>query len=350
METTAPDFCAYKAAFDLLLQGVNFYQQAAYDAAEVAACGVAGGPFHYLPLLFFSLLPFLVLPFYIGFPVWQAFNFGIALASIFTRAKALALQWPREVFAAALLTVLSPSVLYALQLGQVSLFVVVMLLMAHHFLKRESYFYAGFFLGFFIIKPHIGWLYLLSVALLSPRKALPRILLGGVAHLGSATLTVLALGGTLPFRSFLEMHNDPLRWQAVSLVSIPKLFFPSLIAAPLSAHAALCLPLGVVLTLLLCRKLGRRLLSFEGAILMQILGLLLSPYVWIFDYSAVAFLAPAVLARSCPSRVRALFCVGSALALLEAIFYSATIGLLWYPLMGAVVSYLIISGTSDNDD
>lgn len=184
-------FLAYRLATpDPRLGDDDF--QVFYAGAAALAAGESPyvGNFVSPPWFALMLVPLTALPLPAARAVWLALNLALLGASTALAARLVGLHWPaRRLALTALLFALWPPAEFGLKLGQNSLAVWALLLLALHAAGRRHWSAAGVWLALSAVKPQLGFLYAAGLAVAAARQgALVRLLTPGA-------MVLLALAG-----------------------------------------------------------------------------------------------------------------------------------------------------------
>lgn len=203
------DFTQYYSAARLLLQHANPYDPVALLAQERTVGWLEIDPIMMWnpPWTFILVLPLLALPFGLAAWTWLALNIGLMLICG-TALWCIFAPGDRRYWLGMCAVVLYMPTLQALRLGQISPWLLVGItgFLVAVLARRDGL--AGASLVLLLIKPHVGYLFLLAVAWWIVRERRWRVLLGASAAL-MASCAVVGLISPGIFMQYLRAAARP---------------------------------------------------------------------------------------------------------------------------------------------
>ncbi len=213
------DFIQYWAAAKLLIEGKNPYDSIAMVEVEQTIDSVRTEPILMWnpPWTLVLALPFALLPFGIASWFWLVVNVALALTCgmllwhMYLRGRNL------RIWLGALCTACFMPVLQAIQMGQISLWLLVGVTGFLVAIREKRFYLAGAALFFLTIKPHVVLIFIAAVVWWILREKKWRILVGGVAALFAASV-VVGLISPAVFSQYLHAAaSPPLYWRSASM-------------------------------------------------------------------------------------------------------------------------------------
>ena len=219
LEVGTVDFTQYWAAARLLLQRQN-----PYDAVLLLAAERAAGWAKHEPILMWNppwtlalALPYAALPFGTAAKAWLITNILLVLACGVLLWRAFAPLDAGRLWLGGIAAVAFVPVMLALQMGQISPWLLVGItgfLMAVR-ARRDGL--AGASLVLLTIKPHVGYLFLFGIAWWIVREHRWRVLLGGAAALTAACAAVELISPAVFGQYLRAAASPPLYWRSATL-------------------------------------------------------------------------------------------------------------------------------------
>lgn len=170
LETNLADFAHYYFFSDLLSEGVDIYSLLPDELAQMKTSStlpvyIAGKP-EYSPAFFVAFIPLSHLPFWTAFTVWICANSFALLACVVLLARYIHGTGTSRMVSYALASVLSLAsqpLFECLGIGQINIFILLLLLLIHTFMNRKPHeIVAGACLGLILLtKPQFGVLFVL---------------------------------------------------------------------------------------------------------------------------------------------------------------------------------------------
>jgi len=170
LERNLADFAHYYYFSDILSEGVDIYSLLPDDLEQMKTDStlpvhIAGKP-EYSPAFFVAFIPLSCLPFWVAFSIWICANFSALLACVVLLARYIHRAGTSRIVSHALASVLilaSQPLFECLGIGQINIFILLLLLLIHTFMNRKLYeIVAGACLGLILLtKPQFGTLFVL---------------------------------------------------------------------------------------------------------------------------------------------------------------------------------------------
>ncbi|MHB1357602.1 MAG: glycosyltransferase family 87 protein, partial [Anaerolineae bacterium] len=223
------DFTQYYSAARLLVQRADPYDPAAMLAMERSIGWAEADPLMMWnpPWTLALVLPLLALPFGLAAGLWLALNCVLVLLCAAVLWRLMAPQGDRRYWLAMLLVIAYIPTLQTLKIGQISLWLLVGITGFLVSIRTQRDYLAGALLVLLIIKPHIGFLFLLAIAWWVMRERRWRVLLGGAAALVAVCAVVVLISPAVLEQYLRAAAGPPLYWRSTTLGTWLRVVFGS---------------------------------------------------------------------------------------------------------------------------
>ncbi len=298
-ELIMEDFASYYSSASLALQGLDIYDDAAREAFRVQIGLAELPPYIYPPFLAVVLKPIALLPFGTARIIWFVTSSMALIVSLVLLARTFCLdrRWFLALVAAALFL---PGTWLTLWLGQVNMFLLLLIALALYFERNDRQRAAGAALGLAII---IKLIPLLLIVYLALTRRFTTVLWSALALVGLTAFSIVAGGTDYQARFFTHgivtaagMNGVGMPFDQSISAYFARFFLPTPFSSPLFVSSQLPLLLTVAASALLLALTARDAVRggfaniLNGFPLTIVAMLLVSTISW--DHYAVFLLVP----------------------------------------------------------